>query len=81
MRYLFTIALCLLLISCCDYDNCLDVVLEAAKKGAKKPIGASKPLIAQALGHGRITVTDTYFDFDNELVDDLNRKILDLLNS
>lgn len=46
---------------------------------AKKPIGASKPLIAQALGHGRITVTDTYFDFDNELVDDLNRKVLDLL--
>ncbi len=47
---------------------------------AKKPIGAGKPLIAQALGHGTTTVTDTYFDYDNELVDDLNRKVLDLLN-
>lgn len=46
---------------------------------ARKPIGASKPLIAQALGHGRLTVTDTYFDYDNELVDDLNRRVLDLL--
>lgn len=46
---------------------------------ARKPIGASKALIAQALGHGRITVTDTYFDYDTELVDDLNRKVLDLL--
>lgn len=45
----------------------------------RKPVGASKSLIAQALGHGRITVTDTYFDYDNELVDDLNRKVLDLL--
>ncbi len=44
---------------------------------AKKPIGASKPLIAQALGHGKTTVTDTYFDYDWELVDDLNRKVLD----
>lgn len=46
---------------------------------ARKPIGASKPLIAQALGHGRLTVTDTYFDYDTELVDDLNRRVLDLL--
>jgi len=46
---------------------------------ARKPVGASKSLIAQALGHGRITVTDTYFDYDNELVDDINRKVLDLL--
>lgn len=46
---------------------------------ARKPIGATKALIGQALGHGRITVTDTYFDYDNELVDDLNRKVLDLL--
>ena len=46
---------------------------------ARKPIGASKPLIAQALGHGKITVTDTYFDYDTELVDDLNRRILDQL--
>lgn len=46
---------------------------------ARKPVGATKSLIAQALGHGRITVTDTYFDYDNELVDDLNRKVLDLL--
>jgi site-specific recombinase XerD len=46
---------------------------------AKKPIGASKAVIAQALGHGKTTVTDTYFDYDNELVDDLNRKVLDLL--
>ncbi|WP_372642509.1 site-specific integrase [Ancylomarina sp.] len=48
---------------------------------AKKPIGASKAVIAQALGHGKITVTDTYFDFDNELVDDLNRKVLDITKS
>jgi len=51
-----------------------------AGSAAKKPIGAGKPLIAQALGHGTTTVTDTYFDYDNELVDDLNRKVLDLLN-
>ncbi|WP_372753774.1 phage integrase SAM-like domain-containing protein [Labilibaculum sp.] len=48
---------------------------------AKKPIGAGKPVIAQALGHGKTTVTDTYFDYDNELVDDLNRKVLDLLKT
>ncbi|WP_088655995.1 site-specific integrase [Geofilum rhodophaeum] len=48
---------------------------------ARKPIGASKPLIAQALGHGRLTVTDTYFDYDTELVDDLNRRVLDLLKN
>jgi hypothetical protein len=48
---------------------------------AKKPIGASKALIAQALGHGKTTVTDTYFDYDYELVDDLNKQILDLLKS
>jgi hypothetical protein len=47
---------------------------------ARKPIGALKPLIAQALGHGKKTVTDTYFDYDTELVDDLNKRILDLLN-
>jgi len=35
--------------------------------------------IAQALGHGTSIVTNTYFDYDNELVDDLNRKALDLL--
>ncbi len=46
---------------------------------AKKPIGASKHMIAQALGHGKRTVTDDYFDYDNELVDDLNRQVLDLL--
>lgn len=46
---------------------------------ARKPIGAGKPLIAQALGHGKTTVTDAYFDYDVELVDDLNRKILDML--
>jgi integrase len=51
-----------------------------AGSAAKKPIGAGKPLIAQALGHGTSTVTDTYFDYDNELVDDLNRKVLDLLS-
>ncbi|RKE04464.1 site-specific integrase [Marinifilum flexuosum] len=48
---------------------------------AKKPIGASKALIAQALGHGKTTVTDTYFDYDNELVDDLNRKVIDSLKN
>ncbi|QZT38726.1 site-specific integrase [Halosquirtibacter xylanolyticus] len=46
---------------------------------AKKPIGAGKPMIAQALGHGKKTVTDSYFDYDWELVDDLNRKVLDQL--
>lgn len=46
---------------------------------AKHPIGAGKDLIAQALGHGKTTVTDTYFDYDTKLVDDLNRRVLDLL--
>lgn len=36
-----------------------------------------KALNAQALGHGKTTVTDTYFDY--ELVDDLNRRVLDCL--
>ncbi len=46
---------------------------------AQAPIGAGKGLIAQALGHGKTTVTDTYFDYDVALVDKLNRNILDLL--
>lgn len=46
---------------------------------AKHPIGAGKDLLAQALGHGKVTVTDTYFDYDTKLVDDLNRKVIDLL--
>lgn len=46
---------------------------------AKHPIGAGKDLIAQALGHGKNTVTDAYFDYDTKLVDDLNRKLLDYL--
>jgi len=62
-----------------EIDNC--EIPNSTSTAAKKPIGAGKPLIAQALGHGTTTVTDTYFDYDNELVDDLNRKVLDLLNS
>ncbi len=46
---------------------------------AQHPIGAGKDLIAQALGHGRKTVTDAYFDYDTRLVDELNRSVLDLL--
>lgn len=48
---------------------------------AKKPIVASKAVITQALGDGKITITNTYFDYDNELVDDLNRKVLDLVQA
>ncbi|MFV0555018.1 MAG: phage integrase SAM-like domain-containing protein [Mangrovibacterium sp.] len=46
---------------------------------ALHPISATKPLIAQALGHGATTVTDTYFDYDTTAVDELNRKVLDLI--
>ncbi len=46
---------------------------------AQAPIGAGKDLIAQALGHGKTTVTDTYFDYDVILVDRLNRNVLDML--
>ena len=33
--------------------------------------------IAHALGHGGNTVTDIYIDFDQQKVDDANRKVLD----
>ena len=36
-----------------------------------------KETIAAALGHGGNTVTDIYIDFDQEKVDDANRKVLD----
>lgn len=43
--------------------------------------GISKDIIARGLGHGTSTVTDIYIDFDMQLVDDANRKIIDLVSS
>lgn len=38
-----------------------------------------KETIAHALGHGCNTVTDIYIDFDQEKVDDANRKVIDFV--
>ncbi len=43
--------------------------------------GISKDIIARGLGHGTSTVTDIYIDFDMQLVDEANRKIIDLVSS
>lgn len=40
-------------------------------------IGIQRDTIAHALGHGEDTVTDIYIDFDEKLVDEANRKVLD----
>ena len=40
-------------------------------------IGIQRDTIAHALGHGEETVTDIYIDFDEKLVDEANRKVLD----
>lgn len=39
--------------------------------------GISKDVIAQALGHGENSVTDTYLNRDQKLVDEANRRVLD----
>lgn len=40
-------------------------------------LGIQRDTIAHALGHGENTVTDIYIDFDESLVDEANRKVLD----
>lgn len=40
-------------------------------------LGIQRDTIAHALGHGSDSVTDIYIDFDQSLVDDANRKVLD----
>ena len=41
--------------------------------------GIPKDVVIKALGHGKQDVTDTYIDFDLVLVDEANRKIIDLI--
>ncbi len=43
-------------------------------------LGISKDVIAKCLGHGKKTVTDVYIDFDESLIDDANRKVIDFVN-
>ena len=38
-----------------------------------------KDIIAKALGHGAITVTDIYIDYDEKKIDDANRRVLDYI--
>ena len=40
-------------------------------------LGIQRDTIAHALGHGVDTVTDIYIDFDQRLVDEANRKVID----
>lgn len=40
-------------------------------------IGVSREDIARCLGHGRKTVTDIYIDYDQERIDQTNRKVID----
>ena len=40
-------------------------------------IGIPKDTIALCLGHGKKTVTDIYIDFDQEVIDLANRKVID----
>jgi integrase len=41
--------------------------------------GIPKDTVRLALGNGSNTVTDTYIDIDLKLVDEANRKIIDLV--
>ena len=40
-------------------------------------LGISRDIIAKCLGHGKKTVTDIYIDFDQEIIDLANRKVID----
>ena len=40
-------------------------------------IGISFDTIAKCLGHGKKTVTDIYIDYDLQLIDDANRRVID----
>ena len=40
-------------------------------------IGIPRDIIAKCLGHGKKTVTDIYIDFDQEVIDLANRKVID----
>lgn len=42
-----------------------------------KPLKISKDDIAQALGHGKKTVTDVYIEDDRDVIDEANRRVID----
>lgn len=42
-------------------------------------LGVHRTSISSAVNGKGGYATDSYFDYDNELVDDINRKVLDLL--
>ena len=44
-------------------------------------IGISKETISRALGHSTSTVTDIYINYNNRIVDEANRKVIDFINN
>ena len=43
--------------------------------------GISKETISRALGHSTSTVTDIYINYNNRIVDEANRKVIDFINN
>ena len=43
-------------------------------------LGIPRDTIAKCLGHGKKTVTDIYIDFNQALIDEANRKVIDYVN-
>lgn len=43
-------------------------------------LGIPKDTIALCLGHGKKTVTDIYIDYDQSIIDDANRKVINYIN-
>ena len=44
-------------------------------------IGIPKETISRALGHSSSTVTDIYINYNNRIVDESNRKVIDFINN
>ena len=44
-------------------------------------IGVAKETISRALGHSTSTVTDIYINYNNRIVDEANRKVIDFINN
>ena len=43
--------------------------------------GVAKETISRALGHSTSTVTDIYINYNNRIVDEANRKVIDFINN
>ena len=44
-------------------------------------IGVAKETISRALGHSTSNVTDIYINYNNRIVDEANRKVIDFINN